>query len=201
MVSYPIIRRELSRLDISKAALFVCDLQVKFRPLIQNMETVINRSALCINVCKQLDIPLVLTEQYTKVFGPTVSELRSIIPSDSTCFEKTQFSMLTPDCINKLNDLNKGQVLIVGIESHVCVLQTVLDLLENGKQVHVITDAVSSQRKHDRMVAIGRMEKAGAVLTTSESAIFDLLKDAQGKNFKACSALLKHHNAISTWEE
>ena len=200
MSGFGTARRALSRLDVSKATLFVCDIQDKFRPLIYNMETVINRSALCISVCKELSVPMIVSQQYTKVFGPTVPELMSVIPASVPVFDKTKFSMLTPECSAAFTAMNRDQVLVVGIEAHVCVMQTVLDLLEMGKEVHVITDAVSSQRPHDRTVAMQRMQSSGAVLTTSEAALFDLLGDSGRPHFKASSALIKQHNAVGTWE-
>lgn len=233
MSGFSTARRALSRLDVNKASLFVCDMQEKFRPLIYNMETCINRSALCVSICKELSVPVIVTQQYTKVFGPSVPELTNLFPPSAPVFDKTRFSMLTPECSAAFSALDRDQVIVVGIEAHVCVLQTVLELLDMGKDVHVITDAVSSQRSHDRTVAMQRMESAGAVLSTSESAIFDLLKgarvccvcvfvcacmyrncnscstsfaltplcraDAKHSHFKACSAIVKQHNAVNTW--
>jgi nicotinamidase-related amidase len=193
--------RLISRLDPSRTALLVCDIQVSFRPLIYNMETVINRSKLCVNVCNILDIPTVVTQQYTKVFGPTVEDVAKLLAPGTPVLEKTRFSMLTPECKTLITGLNKNQILICGIESHVCVMQTVLDLLDMGSEVHVIADAVSSQRSHDRSVALNRMQAAGAVLTTSESMMFDLLRDSRHEKFKACSAALKAHNLESTWAQ
>jgi len=200
MSGFSAARRAISRLDVTKATLFVCDMQDKFRPLIYNMETAINRSALCISVCKELSVPMIVTQQYTKVFGPSVPELASVFPASLPIYDKTRFSMLTPECSTAFAAMNREQVLVIGIEAHVCVMQTVLDLLELGKEVHVVTDAVSSQRAHDRAIAMQRMESAGAVLTTSESAIFDLLRDSKHPQFRVCSALVKHHSSIGTWE-
>lgn len=199
MASFSSAGRVISRLDPSRATLLVCDIQDAFRPLIYRMETVINRSKLCVKVCNELGVPLVVTQQYTKVFGSTVSDLSEHFRKDppTPIFDKTRFSMLTPECKHALAALNRSQVLVVGIEAHVCVMQTVLDLLEMGTEVHVVTDAVSSQRSHDRTVALNRMQNAGAVLTTSESMIFDLLRDSKHCNFKACSAALKEHNNIT----
>ena len=192
--------RGLSRLEVSRTALFVCDLQERFRPLIHNMETVLNRSKLCISACKELGVPMLITEQYPKVFGQTIAELTAALPEGTPVLDKTRFSMLTPEVSEIFSAMNRDQVVIVGIEAHVCVQQTVLDLLDQGKEVHVITDAVSSQREHDRQGGLDRMQTAGAVLTTSESMLFDLLRDAKHPNFKACSGLLKTHNDISTWK-
>jgi len=200
----------MCRLDVARASLFVCDLQAKFRPLIHNVETVLVRSALCVRAAKELSMPVVTTEQYSKVFGHTIDALAAHLPASPPVFEKTLFSMLTPD-VRACMDSNSGgsgvgggerdQVVIVGIEAHVCVLHTVLDLLADGKEVHVVSDAVSSQRPHDREAALQRMSQAGAVITTSESMLFDLLRDARHPHFRACSGLLKEANAAATWEE
>eukprot|EP01132_Coremiostelium_polycephalum_P002525 gene2525-3127_t len=134
--------------------------------------------------CNELKIPIVITEQYPKGLGHTVEELQ---PSNYKVHEKTLFSMCVPDVNKRLEtDLKHVKsILLTGIETHVCILQTALDLLEKNYEVHIICDAVSSQKKYDREVALERLSKAGAFLTTSESAILQLAKDAKHPNFKS----------------
>jgi nicotinamidase-related amidase len=196
------LTRAISRIDPQRASLFVCDIQDKFLPLIYKMPVLMNRSALCINVARELEIPVIVTEQYSKVFGATAASLTALLPPNTPCFEKTKFSMMTSQCQEHFDGLSgRDQVIICGIEAHVCVMQTVLDLLGQGKEVHIVADALSSQRKHDRDMAMIRMQGAGAVITTSESLVLDLLRDSKHSNFKVCSGLLKVHNEQSTWEE
>lgn len=192
-------RRAVGRLVPSDTALLVCDVQERFRPLIHKMETVINTTKFLTSVAKELDVPIVATQQYTKVFGPTVADAFAD-PADigtlAPVFEKKKFSMMTEECSRHLTALGRNSYLLVGIEAHVCLQQTALDLLELGHDVHVVADGVSSQGSYDREVALRRMESGGAWLTTAQSAAFMLLGGADHPNFKAVSKLVKEHMAL-----
>ena len=117
---------------------------------------------------------------------------------DSVCdtFEKTKFSMCTEEVMNSLKSRNIRSAILFGIETHVCVQQTTLDLLESGIDVHIVVDGVSSQRETDRKFAIERLRQAGAFITTSESVAFMLLHDAKHPAFKQVSALIKENGAV-----
>lgn len=192
-------RRAVGRLVPSDTALLVCDVQERFRPLIHKMETVVNTTKLMTSVAKELGLPIVATQQYTKVFGPTVADAFAD-PKDigtlAPVFEKKKFSMMTEECSRHLASLGRTSYLLVGIEAHVCLQQTALDLLERGHDVHVVADGVSSQQPYDREVALRRMESGGAWLTTAQSAAFMLLGGADHPNFKAVSKLVKDHMAL-----
>ncbi|KAI8988194.1 Isochorismatase-like protein [Mycotypha africana] len=138
-----------------------------------------------------LNMPVVVTEQYPKAFGPTVSELD--ISDAAVRLEKTKFSMYLPEVVEVLKKQKTKSVLLLGIESHVCVLQTALELLENDYDVHVIADGVSSQNYPEIDIAIARMKAAGAIITTSESALFQLCEDAKHEKFKQISGLVKEY--------
>lgn len=160
------------------------------------METVINTTKFMTSVAKELSLPIVATQQYTKVFGPTIpdafadpKDIGTVVP----VFEKKKFSMMTPECSDHLSSLGKTSYLLVGIEAHVCLQQTALDLLEQGHDVHIIADGVSSQQRYDREMALRRMESSGAWLTSAQSAAFMLLGSADHPNFKAVSKLVKDH--------
>lgn len=192
-------RRAVGKINPNNTALLVCDVQERFRPLIHKMETVINTTKLMTSVAKELDIPMVATQQYTKVFGATVhdafadpSDVGTLVP----VFEKKKFSMMTDEVSDHLKKLGRTSYLLVGIEAHVCLQQTALDLLEAGHDVHVVADGVSSQSSYDREVALRRMESCGAWLTTAQSAAFMLLGSAEHANFKAVSALVKEHMTL-----
>uniref|UniRef100_A0A7S3ZIJ7 Isochorismatase-like domain-containing protein n=2 Tax=Lotharella globosa TaxID=91324 RepID=A0A7S3ZIJ7_9EUKA len=136
----------------------------------------------------ELKMPIIVTEQYPKGLGETVGELQDYV-KNSHKFEKTQFSMLTAevkDCMEKKCS-SCDTWIIVGIESHVCVQQTALGLLKEGKSVYVLADAVSSQTRWDREIALDRMRQAGAVVTTTESCIFELLGDFKHPSAKGLS--------------
>mmetsp|Transcript_42734 Transcript_42734/g.64279 ORF Transcript_42734/g.64279 Transcript_42734/m.64279 type:complete len:212 (+) Transcript_42734:433-1068(+) len=175
-------KRLVGKLHPSSTALLVCDIQERFRPLIHNGETVIRTTRFLTSVSQELSIPILTTQQYTKVFGPTVASCfanpADIGSPSLPVFEKKLFSMITPQMKEHLATTLDNQVtsfIIVGIEAHVCVQQTVLDLLELGYDVHVVADGVSSQQPFDREIALGRMTSAGAFLTTGQSAAFMLM--------------------------
>ena len=163
------------------------------------METVVNTTKFMTSVAKELNFPIVATQQYTKVFGPTIADTFAD-PKDigtlAPVFDKKKFSMLTEECSQHLNSLNKTSYILVGIEAHVCLQQTALDLLELGHDVHIIADGVSSQQSYDREMALRRMESCGAWLTTAQSAAFMLLGGADHDNFKAVSKLVKDHMVL-----
>mmetsp|Transcript_24712 Transcript_24712/g.37479 ORF Transcript_24712/g.37479 Transcript_24712/m.37479 type:complete len:232 (+) Transcript_24712:16-711(+) len=195
-------RRAVGKLCPKSSVLLVCDVQERFRPLIHNMETVINTTKFMTAVAKELQIPCVATQQYTKVFGPTIPDAiadPNDIGTSIPVFEKKLFSMCTEECSKHLASLSsseKTSYLIVGIEAHVCLQQTCLDLLEKGHDVHIIADGVSSQQKIDREIALKRMEQSGAWITTCQSAAFMLLGGADNANFKAVSKLVKDHMTL-----
>ncbi|KAL3767001.1 hypothetical protein ACHAWU_004499 [Discostella pseudostelligera] len=190
--------RSAGKLIPSNTTLLVCDIQERFRPLVHKMETVIQTSKFMTSVANELKIPIVVTQQYTKVFGPTIAEALDIseIGSKMVLFDKKKFSMLTDDVSSHISSLNRTSFLLVGIEAHVCLQQTCLDLLELGHEVHIIADGVSSQQPYDREMALRRMENCGAYLTTAQSAAFMLLGSAEHENFKAVSGLVKDHMVL-----
>ena len=166
------------RLRKEVASVFVCDVQERFRDVIHGMPCVIDTTSRMVRTANALNMPVITTEQYPKGLGKTVEELQAII-DPKYVFEKTKFSMWTKEveeAYNKQFDLygsgasGLGQVLLCGIETHVCIFQTALDLLERGVEVHVVVDGVSSQRSGDRSVAVQRLAQAGAWLCTSETA-------------------------------
>lgn len=188
-------RCAVGKLSPATTALLLCDVQERFRPLIHYMETVVQTTRYMTSVATALDMPIVATQQYTKVFGPTLAECFATpeIAAATPIFEKKKFSMLTPDVSTKLEELDKSSYILVGIETHVCVQQTCLDLLQQGKEVHIIVDGVSSQQAVDRQVALQRMQAAGAYLTTAQSAAYMLLQTAEHPNFKTVSKLTVEH--------
>jgi len=174
------------------------------------METVIQTSRYMTSVCSALKVPILATQQYTKVFGPTIPECfdetnpvaaeqgwatLAKLRDNNMVFEKKLFSMLTPEVQSVLDEKKEelSTFVLVGIEAHVCVQQTCLDLLEQGKDVHIIVDGVSSQQPIDRQIALQRMQAAGAYLTTAQSAAFMLMKSADHANFKTVSKLTVAH--------
>lgn len=211
-------KRLVGKLHPSQTVLLLCDVQERFRPLIHKMETVVNTCQYMTSVCQALNVPILVTQQYTKIFGPTISACFAAVANNDNSggcgagvpltvpvLEKKKFSMLTDEVRAMLNEssssssssvsfANRPTYIIMGIEAHVCVQQTCLDLLEQENvQVHVICDGVSSQQASDRIVALRRLEKAGAYLTTAQSAAFMLLQSADHECFKQVSKLTVEH--------
>ena len=230
------IIRSVGKLHPSTTTLLICDIQERFRPLIHNMETVISTSKFLSGVAHELEVPIVVTQQYTKVFGSTIGDaifdpsllsprppLASVVAprregeaKEGTkrmtipIFDKKTFSMLTPEVSTHLSTLHSSSqqrtttpsssssssFILLGIEAHVCLQQTALDLVELGHEVHIITDGVSSQNKYDRKVALQRLDKCdGIYLTTAQSVAFMLLRSADHPKFKVVSGLIKDHMA------
>ncbi|VDM65742.1 unnamed protein product [Strongylus vulgaris] len=139
-----------------------------------------------IDTAKILQVPIVVTEQYPQRLGSTVKELG--LDDSIPRYAKTQFSMCVPEVNPLLKD--KESVILVGIEAHVCILHTAYALLEKGLDVHVVADAVTARTLTDRKFAFKQLERAGAILTTSECAILGLVKDAAHPKFKEVQKLI-----------
>ncbi|KAI9275645.1 Isochorismatase-like protein [Phascolomyces articulosus] len=182
---------KIAKIAPQSSALFVCDIQERFKGVIWQFPSVITVANKMIKVSRHLDIPIVVTEQYPKAFGPTVQELD--VSDAAINMSKTKFSMFLPEVESVLKKNNTKSVILVGIESHVCVLQTALDLLENNYDVHVLADGVSSQNHSEIGIALQRMRSAGATITTSESIMFQLVQDSKHEKFKGISALVKEY--------
>ena len=189
------VARTVGKLRPESTALLVCDMQERFRPLIYRMETVVNTCRYLTSVAKALEVPVLVTQQYTKVFGPTLDDCFAD-PKDKEqvpILDKKLFSMCTEDTTKILDEWKKESYIITGIETHVCVQQTCLDLLEKGADVHVIADGVSSQQSYDRLMALERLRDAGCFITTAQSAAFMLCQSADHPNFKQVSKLTVEH--------
>lgn len=179
-------------LDQEQAALVVIDVQEKLAPAMDQelYQQLMLHANLLIEGFKAMDLPIIATEQYPKGLGHTVTELNGL--SDQPCIEKVAFSCCGEDrFIAALEKTGARQVVIVGMETHVCVFQTVIDLLDRGYTVHLVRDAVCSRFKSDYDNAISTAARAGAVITTTETALFQLVKVAGTDEFKAISKLVR----------
>lgn len=153
---------------------------------------VINNIKLLVALAQKLNVPLILTEQYPKGLGRTVIEIQQALESYQP-IEKISFSCYGDEGFkSRLKQLNSATgIILTGTEAHVCVLQTALDLLASGYKVHVVSDAICSRRKLDWEAGLRLMEKAGAIITTTEILIFQLLVRADTEEFRFMSNLLK----------
>ncbi|MBN1374543.1 MAG: isochorismatase family protein [Dehalococcoidia bacterium] len=162
------------------------------------LENTERNTAAMIEACQKLDVPVLATEQYRKGLGLTLERIRHKLGDCYKPFEKIEFSCYAnKEFLDSFIKLNRKYVMIAGIESHVCVLQTALDFLNNGYFVHIISDAVCSRYKSDWRNAMNYLSNAGAVISTTEIVVFQLLQTAGTLDFKAVSPLFK--NKESYW--
>lgn len=186
--SHPAARR----LRREEAALFVVDIQEKLMPFIFERERVLRNSALLIKAAKVLGLPIVVTEQYPKGLGATLPEIQQALGTFYQPIEKLTFSGCGVQAAREAVQASGCQQwLVIGIETHVCVVQTVLDILEMGLGAHVAADAVSSRTESNYRAGIERMRDAGAVISSAEMAIYEMLREAGMEEFRAILKLVK----------
>lgn len=174
------------------SAVLALDIQARLFPHIFEHEQLLEKTTRLFQGMKVLDIPFVVTEQYSKALGSTLDELKEIIGEEYQPIEKSSFSCVgEPMFVKKLEDLGKKNIIIAGIESHVCVLQTVVDLIEAGYMPVVIADCVASRSPLDKKMALKRMRQEGAVISTYESILFELQGCSGTDQFKAISKIVK----------
>ena len=172
-------------------SLLIIDVQERILPVINNHQTVVQNTLKLIKGFKLMNLPIFYTEQYPKGLGPTTGEINDLL-LDAEYFEKMSFSCFgAVDLFNKFKEKNLLQIVVTGVETHVCVQQTVLDLLENNFQVNVAADAVSSRSETDYRNALERMRDHGAEITTTESVLFELLNVCGTDIFKQVSKIVK----------
>ncbi len=182
-------------MSIGDSALLVVDVQEKLVPLIADRERVVFNTRRLIDGAKVLGVPVAATEQYPKGLGPTLPELAERL---GPIPEKLTFSCSgCPEVFEGWQDEGIQKILVVGIEAHVCVQQTVLDLLGDGWRVYLAVDAVSSRSTLDRETAFRRMDSSGAVLTTTEAALFEWCQVAGTPEFKEISRLVREEMPAS----
>ncbi len=167
------------------------DVQERLFAHIHDHEHLLQRMTVLAKGLKLFEVPIVLTEQYPKGLGPTVDTLRESL-STSPLFVKSCFSCADDEAIYHQLCLSKAStVILFGVEAHVCVLQTVIDLRERGFRVVLVVDCVGSRSAFDRDVALQRMREEGAILTSCESILFELCRVSGTETFKKLSALVK----------
>ncbi len=173
-------------LDRRAAALLVVDVQEAFRPAVAGFDAAAARTAILLRGAQILGLPVVVTEQYPRGLGRTVPEVLDHLEGPRP-LEKTAFSACRAE---GFGIGSRTQALVCGIEAHVCVSQTVHDLLDRGVEAHVAADAVASRSPADREIGLAKMAAAGAVLTSTETALFELLGEAGTPEFKAIQGLV-----------
>ena len=185
------MKRNSVILDRNKTVLLLIDIQEKILGVMQNPDKVVANTIKLIKGFKVLNSPIIYTEQYPKGLGPTFEEIKIELGYINP-IQKMSFSCYgAENFFQELKQNNFRQVVVAGIETHVCVQQTVLDLLANDFQVNLAVDAVSSRNKTDQKTAIKRMRYHGAEITTVESILFEMLNVSGTTEFKAISKIIK----------
>ena len=178
-------------LEVGSCALVVIDIQGKLSQLMYRKEALFENAQKLIKGAQILEVPIIVTEQYPKGLGPTIPEIAALFPNFKP-LPKVAFSCCGDEGFQQeLLAVNRRQILICGIETHVCVYQTTVDLLASGYEVEVVADVVSSRTAENREIGLQRIRDEGAGITSVEMALFELMKAAEGPKFKEVSKIVK----------
>jgi len=175
------------RIDVNQSVALVIDYQEKLVPAMADKEQLIHNSCILLEGLQILDVPVVLTQQYTKGLGMTIPEIQTAAGTQEY-IDKIAFTAY--DSVeSEIHE--KKFVIVCGIEAHICVLQTVIDLAAAGYIPVVVEDCISSRKKYDKKIALERMKQEGAMITTTESLLFELLREAGTDTSKKIQRLIK----------
>ncbi|HUR99406.1 MAG TPA: isochorismatase family protein [Pyrinomonadaceae bacterium] len=179
-------------LDISKTGLLVVDVQEAFRAVIDDSAVIAHRIAKVVRGFQLLHRPVIVTEQYPKGLGRTAEEIRSVLPSDFEYVEKSTFSACGVSGFqDRLRKAGISQVVLCGLETHVCVNQTAHDLLNLGFDVHLLADCVASRTDENKRAGLAKMFASGVVRSSVEMALFEMMSDSKHHAFKEIQSLIK----------
>jgi nicotinamidase-related amidase len=179
-------------LYIDNTALLVIDVQGKLAQLMHNNEELFANLARIIRGVQVLGIPIIWTEQVPEKLGQTTPEIAALLAASATPLSKASFSCCgAPPFMTELKALNRGQLLLTGIETHICLYQTSVDLLNMGYEVQVVADAVSSRTAENKQIGLDRIRAAGGIVTSTEMALFELLRVAEGDQFRQIAKIVK----------
>ena len=180
------------RITAEDTMALIIDFQEKLVPVIDRNEELLHNTQILIKGLQVLQIPMLVTQQYTKGIGMTVAALAELY-GDSFCYEdKVSFSCAEDEAtLTKVKALGKKNIIVCGIEAHICVLQTVIDLIAMGYNVLLVEDCVGSRKEQNRQIGIRRALQEGAISTSYESILFELTRVAKTDTFKEISRLIK----------
>ncbi len=177
--------------EIENGVLVVVDVQGKLAQLMHNKETLFKNIQILIRACRILEIPIVWCQQVPSALGPTVPDIAELLTQDKP-IDKASFSCCgCEEFVERLRSLGRRQVLLCGIETHVCIFQTAVDLLRKGCQVNVIADAVSSRTAENKEIGLQRIAAEGGRISSTEMTLFELLKTAEHPKFREIAKLVK----------
>lgn len=173
-------------------SLVIIDIQERLASVMKVKDGVIKNTNYLIELAKIFAIPIIVTEQYKKGLGSTVPEIAQNLPAEARYVQKITFSCCDEPTFNDVVALSaKTHLVLVGMEAHICVLQTALGLMQQGKSVHIVSDAVCSRAKTNYKTALALLRDAGAVITSTETVLFQILQTAGTEEFKRISKLIK----------
>lgn len=178
-------------IDKQDTIFLIVDIQEKLAAVMTEKDRVVRNNLHLIELAKMIRMPVMVTEQYPQGLGTTVAELREALPSYRPVEKMTFDCCGQPTFLEELKEHHKNSVILTGMETHICVLQTCLGLLKGGINVHVVQDAICSRTRENWAVGIEFMREAGAVITCTETVLFQLLKKAGTEEFKAISKRIK----------
>jgi nicotinamidase-related amidase len=171
--------------------LLIIDIQDRLAAVMEYKKKIIKNAKVLLKASELMDIPIIITEQYPRGLGSTVNELVDDGIEIHKKIEKTQFSAYTEEVKTTLKNLDKKKIIVTGMETHVCVFQTIRDLLNEGYEVYLVNDGVTSRSKEDYLNGIDLMKQMGAIIVNTETILFDLLKDSNVSEFKTISKMVK----------
>jgi len=178
-------------IDASRSMLIVCDLQTRLVPALADGDATVERCAWLMDIAARLGVPVAGTEHYPQGLGPLVEPLRTRLP-DTAIGAKNRFSAVAAGCLDALPGHDRAQVVMVGAEAHVCVLQTSLDLVRAGREVYVVADCVTSRRAADRELALARLRSDGVRIVSREMVAFEWLGEGGTPLFReVCREFLR----------
>jgi nicotinamidase-related amidase len=179
-------------LNIDNTVLLVIDVQGKLARLMHDKEALFTNLARIIKGAQVLEIPIIWTEQVPEKLGQTTPEIADLLAGSAAPLSKASFSCCgAPPFMTDLQALNRGQLLLTGIETHICLYQTSVDLINMGYEVQVVSDAVSSRTAENKQVGLERIKAASGTVTSTEMALFELLRVAEGDQFRQIAKIVK----------
>ncbi len=171
----------------NKSCLLIVDVQEKLVPAVESPETLLSNVTWLGQIAQEVDVPVLISEQYPEGLGHTVDELKGLVTSDNV-MHKTFFSCMSEaSCNQQINALRPNQVVVVGMEAHVCVLQTAIQLKQQAREVYVVADCVSSRNPADKAMALERLRQCGIFVVTKEMVAFEWLQRAGTVQFRQIS--------------
>ena len=168
----------------------VIDYQEKLAPAMANQDEMVKKSKMLLEGLGALEVPMIATTQYAKGLGNTITEISSVL-GDTPIVDKSTFSVMASEDVSAAIVEGTKNIIICGMETHICVLQSMIDLQGAGYQTYVVADCVSSRSESDKAFALVRAEQEGAKITTAEAILYELLQGAKHPAFKTISALVK----------